>query len=537
MLLSTLADLSVDVYTQQILPVLLLHVTGCRDDMAQEYLTECILQAFPREFNLAAVEPLLDAVSRFNMTVDIRRLVTAIINHILHTSDGDDGDNVLFDGLWGRIEGLLRQRVEASKAEEVILLCSPLLHKALAMTPFSAERVEKILDFVHQSGLQASAYTDADKASMIAGKVVDAVLEFVPGAEALFEMPSLWSLLAAMQEKTAGSCGLALLGRMAKDQIRAHDTAEVEHIRDVFLMVLKGRGNEEEGDEGKGEWDLEGLANHVVVCDYAADCVFNSLLVDEDVERMVSSGAAVCEAILQSESTLGALIAVPKAVNAWLVSRAEPDKIRSLLAALRKTLVGRQVQPIVSHSQHEAAPDGLKSRLDLFLHDSPSSVLVRAHSRCVEMWIGGGDDQENGSATADLIYEAIVECLMIFEEEVTEHHAQCRVLRSILHLIAAARTVLAKADISTLISTCTAHARKLIKVDERRELLLVVLETVVSLAGKVEVKVVIQLAEHLGKVLPDEKNLADLVRYSRGLVDYMLMTEPYHVGRAARTVL
>jgi hypothetical protein len=549
LLLSTLSELNSDCYLQEVLPVLLSHVTGCRDDMAQEYLMECILEAFSIEFNWAAVEQLLDAVSKFNMTVDIRRLISAIINHILQCGGGEDSRNAsrdisldgsiiekglivdaesaqalttesLFDGLWIRIEGLLKDRVETSRAEEAILLCTPLLHRALSMAPFDADRVEKIVHFVYQSSLQSTAYTDIDKGSIIMGRIVDAVLEFVPRAKNLFEIPSIWLLLEAMKEETAASCGLALLGRMVKDQVRIKDGSEVERVKEVFSLVMKQHLHE--------VVDLQVIANDVIVREYAAECVFNTILIGEDGERMVDGGYLIAKAIIDSDNLLGSLVVVPKAINAWLSSQAkgskDGNKIKTLLGDLRKATMGRQVQPIVSHSQFESSPQELQTNIGLYLHDSPSSVLVSTHGRCIEMWLTHNPD-------GDIIYESLVECLMVFEEEVTEHHAQCRILRSISNLFAIAKSTLAKADISVLIGTWVAHTRKLIKIDERRMLLFEMLQIMVTLAGQVESKVVLQLAKHLEPLIgplgsEDSDSLLNTIQYNRHLIDYMLMSEP-----------
>ena len=54
--LSSLEGVTYDIYKQIVLPRILEIVVVCKDTLAQQYLMECIIQAFPDEYHLQTLE-------------------------------------------------------------------------------------------------------------------------------------------------------------------------------------------------------------------------------------------------------------------------------------------------------------------------------------------------------------------------------------------------------------------------------------------------------------------------------------------------
>jgi hypothetical protein len=59
-------------HAQIVLPRLLEQVIHCRDSFAQQYLMECIIQAFPDDFHLRTLEPFLSACAQLAPGVTIK---------------------------------------------------------------------------------------------------------------------------------------------------------------------------------------------------------------------------------------------------------------------------------------------------------------------------------------------------------------------------------------------------------------------------------------------------------------------------------
>ena len=69
--LSSLDNLNLDIYEQNILPKLLNIILNSKDKLCQQYLMECIIHAFPDSYNVKCIEKLLEAISELEQGVDI----------------------------------------------------------------------------------------------------------------------------------------------------------------------------------------------------------------------------------------------------------------------------------------------------------------------------------------------------------------------------------------------------------------------------------------------------------------------------------
>lgn len=550
-ILATLKGLTREVYSELVLSLLLKHVIGCRDNLAQEFLTEVILEAFPVSFNLFTIEKLLDAVSQFNMTVDIRRLVNSIINHILHSQKGNTeleggggGDNVefggnspsLFDGLWERVSYLLNNRVETLRVEEVIILCTSLLHHALNMKPFKAERVERILNFIYKSTEQQETTSitiggggggSEGQESLAVSKIIDIVLEFIPRGDLLFAIPSLFKLLSNLNSIMAASCGLCLIGRLVKDQVLLLEEW-IPIFNKIVLISIQGEGEGGGKDDGVADEkvELNDCIDRVRILENVSQNVFNSVLPQSGPERMIKDGYFIINNIIESGNLLAALIFTPKAVNSWLLTKAGNDKIRTTLQNLKRLSNQKKVQPTISWAQFEASRLEDKSSLSMFLYDSVSLVLVLSWGRCIEVW---KDSMADSIELENLIYEAIVECILILEEEVTDHHSQCDILSAIIRYIGEAKEQhIQKNDLSVLVEKLYLNTKRLIKIEERKTILFALLRLAVKLGNRLDIKIVLKISEALLRIIPfkpeHNSSLTLIVSFNRLLVDYMLVS-------------
>lgn len=80
--LSNLEGVNFDIYKSIVLPRILDIVVICKDTMAQQYLMECIIQAFPDEYHLQTLEQLLDTTSNLNVEVDIKNIFISLMDKL-----------------------------------------------------------------------------------------------------------------------------------------------------------------------------------------------------------------------------------------------------------------------------------------------------------------------------------------------------------------------------------------------------------------------------------------------------------------------
>jgi vacuolar protein sorting-associated protein 35 len=80
--LSNLNGVTYDIYRSIVLPRILDIVVICKDTMAQQYLMECVIQAFPDEYHLQTLEQLLDTTSNLNVDVDIKNIFISLMDKL-----------------------------------------------------------------------------------------------------------------------------------------------------------------------------------------------------------------------------------------------------------------------------------------------------------------------------------------------------------------------------------------------------------------------------------------------------------------------
>lgn len=78
--LSQLEEITLTMYQTKILPSLLGEIVSCKDVIAQEYLFDVIIQAFPDEFHLQCLDMYIAAVARLHPAVNVKQIVISLID-------------------------------------------------------------------------------------------------------------------------------------------------------------------------------------------------------------------------------------------------------------------------------------------------------------------------------------------------------------------------------------------------------------------------------------------------------------------------
>ncbi|XP_072951157.1 vacuolar protein sorting-associated protein 35B-like isoform X2 [Typha angustifolia] len=80
--LSQIEGVDLDMYKETVLPRVLEQVVNCKDDLAQYYLMDCIIQVFPDEYHLQTLETLLSAFPQLQPTVDIKTVLSQLMDRL-----------------------------------------------------------------------------------------------------------------------------------------------------------------------------------------------------------------------------------------------------------------------------------------------------------------------------------------------------------------------------------------------------------------------------------------------------------------------
>jgi len=87
--LSNLEGVDAPCYKALVLPRILEQVINCKDQIAQQYLMECIIQVFPDEFHLETLSDLLEAIQQLQAGVDVKSILVALMNRLAAFAKND----------------------------------------------------------------------------------------------------------------------------------------------------------------------------------------------------------------------------------------------------------------------------------------------------------------------------------------------------------------------------------------------------------------------------------------------------------------
>ncbi|XP_057449250.1 vacuolar protein sorting-associated protein 35A-like [Lotus japonicus] len=80
--LSQIEGVDLEMYKDVVLPRVLEQVVNCKDELAQFYLMDCIIQVFPDEYHLQTLDVLLGAYPQLQASVDIKTVLSQLMERL-----------------------------------------------------------------------------------------------------------------------------------------------------------------------------------------------------------------------------------------------------------------------------------------------------------------------------------------------------------------------------------------------------------------------------------------------------------------------
>ncbi|KAF3446803.1 hypothetical protein FNV43_RR11983 [Rhamnella rubrinervis] len=87
--LGQIEGVDLEMYKGTVLPRVLEQVVNCKDELAQYYLMDCIIQVFPDEYHLQTLETLLGACPQLQPTVDIKTVLSRLMERLSNYAASD----------------------------------------------------------------------------------------------------------------------------------------------------------------------------------------------------------------------------------------------------------------------------------------------------------------------------------------------------------------------------------------------------------------------------------------------------------------
>ena len=144
--LSQLDSLSVTAYKDIILPQILEQILLCKDTLAQGYLMDCVVHAFPDEFHMETLDVVLSTIPKLKEKVNVHNILQSIMDRLSDhvNSINEDMPAEFFQMFGDCIAKILDDKVRLP-AKEVIRIQIALLNFTIKCHPSNMDNIDYCL--------------------------------------------------------------------------------------------------------------------------------------------------------------------------------------------------------------------------------------------------------------------------------------------------------------------------------------------------------------------------------------------------------
>ncbi|KAL5168666.1 Vacuolar protein sorting-associated protein 35A [Glycine soja] len=148
--LSQIEGVDLDMYKDVVLPRVLEQVVNCKDELAQFYLMDCIIQVFPDEYHLQTLDVLLGAYPQLQPSVDIKTVLSQLMERLSNyaASSADVLPEFLQVEAFSKLSNAIDKVIEAQPdmpTVGVVTLYSSLLTFTLHVHPDRLDYADQVL--------------------------------------------------------------------------------------------------------------------------------------------------------------------------------------------------------------------------------------------------------------------------------------------------------------------------------------------------------------------------------------------------------
>ncbi|XP_047310454.1 vacuolar protein sorting-associated protein 35A-like [Impatiens glandulifera] len=433
--LSQIEGIDLEMYRDIVLPKVLEQVVNCKDDLAQYYLMDCIIQVFPDEYHLQTLETLLGACPQLQPLVDIKTVLSRLMERL--SNYAASSTEVLpeflqveaFKKLSNAIGKVIEAQVDMPDAG-VVALYSSLLTFTLHVHPDRLDYVDQILGACVKK-FSGKGKLDDSKATEQIVALLSGPLEKYNSIETALKLSNYPRVMEHLDDAKTKVMAGVIIQSIMKNRTCISTADKVE----ALFQLIKGLISDS-ADNLHDELDEEDFNEEQNSVSRLIQMLYN-----EDPEEMFK----IINTVRKHIQTGG-----PKRLPFTL-----PPLIFSSLKLVRK-LQGNEES--VSGEEASATPEKIFQLLNqvietLSVVPAPEMAL-RLYLQCAEA--------ANDCDLEPVAYEFFTQAYILYEEEISDSRAQVTALHLIIGTLQRMH-VFGVENRDTLTHKATGYSAKLLK--------------------------------------------------------------------------
>ncbi|CAI7819063.1 unnamed protein product, partial [Closterium sp. NIES-53] len=258
-LLSQLEGVNLDMYKTVVLPRILEQIVNCRDEIAQQYLMDCLIQVFPDDFHLNTLETLLGACPELQPSVDVRTIMSQLMDRLSTFMDKnpDALPHFLEVDAFAKFNSAVSKVMEAQMEmplKGVVSLHLALLQFVLRVHPDRLDYIDQVLAAC-VGILDARRQTkDSPTTKQLVALLSAALDKFGPGGVlTVLQLPHYARVMGHLDHETNKAMAVVIIQNMVKHETAIGDPEKVE----CLLSLVRHLTQDMDGVPPVDELDMD----------------------------------------------------------------------------------------------------------------------------------------------------------------------------------------------------------------------------------------------------------------------------------------
>ncbi|CAM6109113.1 unnamed protein product [Calypogeia fissa] len=431
--LSQLEGVDLEMYKEVVLPRVLEQVVNCKDELAQYYLMDCIIQVFPDDFHLQTLETLLGACPQLQSTVDIKTVMSQLMERLSNyaASSPEVLPEFLQVEAFSKLSNAVVKVIEAQP--DMPLVGAVSLHVAL-LTFILRVHIDR-LDYVDQvlgacvKKLEGRGKVKDAKATKQIVALLSAPLEKYNNVVTMLQLVNYPKVMEHLDYETNKVMAVVIIQSVMKNNTQITTADKVDALFELLKELIKdGAGapslDELDEEDFKEEQNLVARLVH--------------MLVNPDPEEMY-------KILTTARKHFG---------------QGGPKRLEFTLAPLIFSAL-KLVRSLQGQDISEDSPVSLKVVFQ-FLHQTVEALsMVPAPELALRLYLQCAEAASD-CGLEPVAYEFFTQAFMLYEEEITDSKAEVTAIHLIIGTLQRTH-VFGVENRDTLTHKATGYSAKLLK--------------------------------------------------------------------------
>ncbi|KAL8168391.1 hypothetical protein V2J09_009890 [Rumex salicifolius] len=250
--LSQIEGVDLHLYRDTVLPRILEQVVNCKDELAQFYLMDCIIQVFPDEYHLQTLDVLLGAFPQLQPTVDIKTVLSSLMERLSNyaASSTEALPEFLQVDAFSKLNNSIGKVVEAQvdmPAFGIVTLYSSLLTFTLHVYPERLDYADQVLGSCVKR-LSAIGKVDDSKAFKQIVTLLSAPLDKYNNVMTALKLSNYPCVIEYLDSATKKVMATIIIKSIMKNNTQVSTGDKVESLFDLIKGLIKDIDGSEEDE-------------------------------------------------------------------------------------------------------------------------------------------------------------------------------------------------------------------------------------------------------------------------------------------------